>query len=140
MAMTFLSACSQGQKGRVVLTNEMDSVSYAIGADIGANFKRGKLDSVNIDAIAMGRRDALDSATMMEQDILEQVVQGYMMKLQEKRMAEDQAKGEENRIAGETFLAENGKKAGVFMVSDEAHAKIKACICHGCELDRTGRN
>ena len=118
LAMTFLSACSQGQKGRVVLTNEMDSVSYAIGADIGANFKRGKLDSVNIDAIAMGLRDGLDSATMMDQATLEQVVQGYMMKLQEKRMAEDQAKGEENRIAGETFLAENGKKAG--MVTTES--------------------
>ena len=45
-------------------------------------------------------------------------VQGYMMKLQEKRMAEDQAKGEENRIAGETFLAENGKKVG--MVTTES--------------------
>ena len=61
----------------------------------------------------MGLRDGLDSATMMDQATLEQVVQGYMMKLQEKRMAEEQAKGEENRVAGETFLAENGKKHGV---------------------------
>ena len=113
LAMTFLSACSQGQKGPVELKNEMDSVSYAIGADIGANFKRGKLDSVNIDAIALGLRHGLDSNTMMDQAALEQVVQGYMMKLQERRMAEEQVKGEENRVAGEAFLAENGKKPGV---------------------------
>lgn len=67
LAMTFLSACSQGQKGPVELKNEMDSVSYAIGADIGANFKRGKLDSVNIDAMALGLRHGLDSNTMMDQ-------------------------------------------------------------------------
>ncbi|MBP7450499.1 MAG: FKBP-type peptidyl-prolyl cis-trans isomerase [Flavobacteriales bacterium] len=91
----------------------MDSVSYAIGADIGANFKRGKLDSVNIDAMALGLRHGLDSNTMMDQASLEQVVQGYMMKLQERRMAEEQVKGEENRVAGEAFLAENGKKPGV---------------------------
>ncbi|MBK9418507.1 MAG: FKBP-type peptidyl-prolyl cis-trans isomerase [Flavobacteriales bacterium] len=113
LAMTFLSACSQGQKGPVELKNEMDSVSYAIGADIGANFKRGKLDSVNIDAMALGLRHGLDSNTMMDQASLEQVVQGYMMKLQERRMAEEQVKGEENRVAGEAFLAENGKKPGV---------------------------
>jgi FKBP-type peptidyl-prolyl cis-trans isomerase FklB len=113
LAMTFLSACSQGQKGAVELKNEMDSVSYAIGADIGANFKRGKLDSVNIDAMSLGLRHGLDSNTMMDQATLEQVVQGYMMKLQERRMADEQAKGEENRVAGEAFLAENGKKPGV---------------------------
>lgn len=113
LAMTFLSACSQGQKGRVALKTEMDSVSYAIGADIGQNFKRSKLDSVNVDAISMGLRDGLDSAAMMDEETLQRVVQGYMMKLQEKRMAEERAKGEENRAIGEKFMAENAKKPGV---------------------------
>jgi FKBP-type peptidyl-prolyl cis-trans isomerase len=113
LAMTFLSACSQGQKDRVALKTEMDSVSYAIGADIGQNFKRSKLDSVNVAAISMGLRDGLDSATMMDEETLQRVVQGYMMKLQEKRMAEERAQGEENRTAGEKFMAENGKKTGV---------------------------
>jgi FKBP-type peptidyl-prolyl cis-trans isomerase len=36
-----------------------------------------------------------------------------MMKLQEKKMAEERAKGEENRMAGEKWLAENGKREGV---------------------------
>jgi FKBP-type peptidyl-prolyl cis-trans isomerase FklB len=113
LAMTILSACSQGQKGRVNLTNEMDSVSYAIGADIGSNFKRSKLDSVNVDALSMGLRDALDSASLMSEEEIQQVVQAYMMKQKEAGMAEERAKAEMNRVAGEAFLAENGKRAGV---------------------------
>jgi hypothetical protein len=76
LAMTILSACSQGQKGRVNLQTEMDSVSYAIGTDIGSNFKRSKLDSVNVDALAMGLRDALDSAMLFDEATVQQVVQG----------------------------------------------------------------
>lgn len=117
VATAFITACSQGQKERVTLANEMDSVSYAIGCDIGGNFKRNKLENVNVQALAMGLRDAIDSATMMDQMEVERVVQGYMMKLQEARMAEERVKGEENRIAGEKFLAENGKRKEVTTTS-----------------------
>jgi FKBP-type peptidyl-prolyl cis-trans isomerase FklB len=113
VATTFLAACSQGQKDRVELMTEIDSVSYAIGADIGANFKRSKLDDVNVDALALGLREGLDSTSSMTAEQVQAVVQGYMMKLQEEKMAEERAKGEENRVAGEKFLAENGKRAGV---------------------------
>jgi len=112
-----ITACSQGQKERVPLTDQIDSVSYAIGADIGGNFKRNQLADVNVQALAMGLRDALDSATIMDAAVVEKVVQGYMMKLQEKRMAEDMAKAEENRVAGEKFLAENGKRTDVVTTS-----------------------
>ena len=113
LATTLLSACSQGQKGRVELSTEMDSVSYAIGVDIGNNFKRSELGDVNVDAIAMGMTDALDSAMMMDEATLETVIQGYMAKVQEKRQAAEQAKGEANKAAGAAYLAENGKRKGV---------------------------
>lgn len=113
VALTTFAACSQGQKGRVQLQNEMDSVSYAIGADIGKNFKRSKLDDVNIPALSMGLRDGLDSATILDEASMQRVIEGYMMKMREKQMAEERAEGELNRAAGEKFLAENGKKAGV---------------------------
>lgn len=113
LAMTVLAACSQGQKGRVDLKTEMDSVSYAIGADIGMNFKRSKLDSVNLEAMKMGLRDGLDSTAMMDEETLQGVVQAYMMKLQKDRMAEESKAGEANRVAGEEYLAKNGKRDGV---------------------------
>ncbi len=113
LAMTVLAACSQGQKGRVALKTEMDSVSYAIGADIGTNFKRSKLDDVNLDAMKMGLRDGLDSASMMDEETLQAVVQEYMMKLQKDQMAEEAKAGEASRMKGEEYLATNGKRDGV---------------------------
>ena len=113
LAMTVLAACSQGQKGRVALKTEMDSVSYAIGADIGTNFKRSKLDDVNLDAMKMGLRDGLDSASMMDEETLQAVVQEYMMKLQKDQMAEEAKAGEASRMKGEEYLATNGKREGV---------------------------
>lgn len=113
LAMTFLSACSQGQKGRVELKNEMDSVSYAIGSDIASNFKRSKLEDVNVDALAMGMRDALDSAGVMSEEMVQEIMQGYMMKLQQKRMEEEKKQGEENVAKGEKYLSDNAKKEGV---------------------------
>ncbi len=113
VSLTTFAACSQGQKGRVALKTEMDSVSYAIGADIGKNFKRSKLDDVNVQALSMGLRDGLDSTTILDEAAQQRVVEGYMTKMREQQMAEERAKGEENRVAGEKFLTENGKKPGV---------------------------
>ncbi len=113
MAMTVLSACSQGQKGRTPLKTEMDSVSYAIGADIGNNFKRSKLDSVNLDAMREGMRDGLDSTVKMDEMTMQTVVQNYMMRLQEKRQAQEREEGEANRVVGEEYLMENAKRPGV---------------------------
>lgn len=113
LAMTVLSACSQGQKGRTPLKTEMDSVSYAIGADIGANFKRNKLEGVNLEAMRDGLRDGLDSSVTMDEMVLQSVVQRYMMRLQEERQAEERKQGEENRVIGEEYLLANGKRAGV---------------------------
>ena len=113
LAMTILSACSQGQKGRVQLKNEMDSVSYSIGADIGANFKRSKLDSVNIDAISMGLRDGLDSATILDENAMRSCIEGYMAKTRAAMQVEERAAGEANVAKGQAFLAETSKKEGV---------------------------
>ncbi|MBP6312409.1 MAG: FKBP-type peptidyl-prolyl cis-trans isomerase [Flavobacteriales bacterium] len=91
----------------------MDSVSYSIGADIGANFKRSKLDSVNIDAISMGLRDGLDSATILDEAAMRASIEGFMAKTRAAQQAEERAAGEVNIAKGEAFLAENSKKQGV---------------------------
>lgn len=113
MATAFITACSNGQRDRVQLTNEIDSLSYAIGSDIGGNFKAQKLDNVNIDALAMGLRDGIDSASMLSEEEVQMVINAYMMKLKEERMATERAEAEENRMKGEQFLAENAKREGV---------------------------
>ncbi|HRF79383.1 MAG TPA: FKBP-type peptidyl-prolyl cis-trans isomerase [Flavobacteriales bacterium] len=114
VSLTLLASCSQGQKGRnTEMKTEMDSVSYAIGADIGGNLKRGKIDSINAELLHAGLVDGLDSNLRMDNETLQGVMQAFMMKMQMKMQAEEAAKGETNRAAGEQFLAENAKRTGV---------------------------
>ncbi len=120
VAMTILSACSQGQKNRVDLKTEMDSVSYAIGADIGKNFRDNELTEVNVDAISMGLRDALAEANIMSEEISMEVLQNFMMRMQMERMAKEQEhmgaeqeQGEDGRAKGQQYLAENADREGV---------------------------
>ncbi len=114
LAMTAISACSQGQKGRNnEMKTNMDSVSYAIGADIGANLKRSKMDSLNVDIMAVGLRDGLDSTVKIDEEKLRVVMEGFMAKMQGARQAEEMQKADGNRAAGEAYLAENAKRQGV---------------------------
>lgn len=114
VSITLLTACTQGQKGRnTEIKTSMDSVSYAIGADIGGNLKRGKVDSLNVDLLAAGLADGLDSTLRLDEETLQGVMQAFMMKMQTRMKAEEAAKGEKARLAGEEFLAENGKRTGV---------------------------
>ena len=113
-----LGACTDqaaGQKGHTTaLATTMDSVSYGIGTDIGHNMKVGGLDSLNVDALAMGIRDGLDSAEKITGEKVRALVQAYMIEAQKKSMAKQQAKSEENLRKGEAAGRDfgNSRRAG----------------------------
>ncbi len=116
-----VSACTNkatGQKERnVPLASTLDSVSYGIGTDVGhnlqMNIKQAGLDSLNIDALFAGMRDAMDSTERIHSDKVKAIVQAYMIGAQKKMMAKQQAADDSMLAASNAFLAENGKKAGV---------------------------
>lgn len=118
-AVVLLSACTNqatGQKGGELQT-AMDSVSYGIGVDIGHNVKgnlaQAKLDSINVDLLFKGLRDGYDSTQTVPAEVLREVIQTHMMKAQQKQMDEERKAGEANRVVGEKFLLENGKRKEV---------------------------
>ena len=117
LAAILLGACTDqaaGQKGHAVaLTTTMDSVSYGIGTDVGFNIKRAKLDSLNVDALIMGIRDAFDSTEKMTSEKARALVQAYMMEAQKKAAESQQAEGEALMRKCEDWLTANGKKPGV---------------------------
>jgi FKBP-type peptidyl-prolyl cis-trans isomerase len=116
-----VSACTNkvtGQKERAVpLASTLDSVSYGIGTDVGhnlqMNIKQAGLDSLNLDALFAGMRDAMDSTERIHSDKVKAIVQAYMIGAQKKMMAKQLAADSVNLEAGRKFLAENGKKPGV---------------------------
>lgn len=117
LAAILLSACTDqvaGQRGHTVaLKTNRDSVSYGIGTDIGHNMKMSGLDSLNVEALAMGISDGIDSTEKMTAENVRTMVQAYMMEAQKRVMARQAAEGEVMMRKGEEWLTENAKKAGV---------------------------
>jgi FKBP-type peptidyl-prolyl cis-trans isomerase len=127
------AACENGpgSGGSVSLTTELDSVSYAVGLNLG---KQALKDSIflNPDAIIAGLNDAKDTTKARLSDSLIQVV---MMSFQQKLMAKQQVKMQEqakadsvdalkNVEAGQKFLAENKSKPGVVTLPSGLQYKV----------------
>ncbi|MEI6614091.1 MAG: FKBP-type peptidyl-prolyl cis-trans isomerase [Chrysiogenales bacterium] len=95
------------------LDNQKKKVSYAIGLDIGKNFKERAMD-IDMEIMIQGLRDAQGSGKPLLsaeeiQKTMTQFQQDMMKVEQEKRMG--QAQG--NKAKEEAFLKENAKKPGI---------------------------
>ncbi len=98
-------------KPAVVFTNDVDSMSYALGLNVGADFKKN-IEKVpggkaNIELLVKGFSTAMkgDSALMNEK-VASEFFKAYITKAQAKDL-------EVKKGAGEKFLAENKTKTGV---------------------------
>lgn len=70
---------------RVVLRNAVDSVSYAVGLNLGTQAAR---DSVflNADALAAGLRDALEpTGALLTEEQINQVMMAFQRKIMERK-------------------------------------------------------
>jgi FKBP-type peptidyl-prolyl cis-trans isomerase FklB len=95
------------------LDNQKKKVSYAIGLDIGKNFKERAMD-LDIEILIQGLRDAQGSGQPLLgkdeiQKVMTQFQQDMMKAEQEKKIGQAQV----NKAKEEAFLAENAKKPGV---------------------------
>ncbi|MCF8277952.1 MAG: FKBP-type peptidyl-prolyl cis-trans isomerase [Flavobacteriales bacterium] len=109
----FMSACNtQNSDKDVKLTTFEDSISFAIGTDVGLDIKNGvkaqEMDSMlNAELIIAGFRNAYmnDSARFSKEDS-QKIISAFLQKKQ------DEMAGK-NLAAGQAFLGENQGKAGV---------------------------
>ncbi len=124
-----LFASCKNNETKVELKSYNDSLSYAIGKDIGKSFERGKLDSLNIDYVAQGMRDYFSKDTVIfTEKTLQNFLISYSMKkraeAEEQRKAEAKEKYKDNLEAGQKFLSENSKKEGVITTESGLQYKI----------------
>lgn len=85
----------------------MDKLSYALGLSMGNNFKSSGIAALSVDDFARGVQAVYENAKPeMTYDEAKQIVNDYFTRLQ-------QEVEERNLRAGEAFLAENKKRAGV---------------------------
>jgi len=106
------TALAQKKAKKVVLKNEIDSVSYLMGVNIGNSLGK-EMSEANFELMIQGFRDAVAKGRLVCQDSTDMVVSMYFQEKAMKKQAEEDKKSEVYKVAGEKFLAENGKKQGV---------------------------
>lgn len=124
VAMSVLLLACEGVTQNKELKTTQDSVSYAIGMNIGKNFKSQKVE-VSVDAVAQGIKDILDSAKVKMTD--EQVMAcmtAFQQRMTAKQQEEASKAGEKNRKEGEAFLAANKSKQGVVTTASGLQYKV----------------
>jgi len=104
------------------MENEIDKVSYSLGADFGARIKDGGMDSLNLDAFRAGLDDSFygDSLKIPTEES-QQLINGYFSKIQQEKMGKE---GEQNAQIGKQFLEENAAKEGVLTLPSGIQYKV----------------
>ena len=123
-----LTGCGQEQKSEPLTLDSKDNqASYLMGYEMAKQLQRDGL-TPNAEAFAQGARDALektDAKVSGEEAVaqLDKSVSSYLAVRQE-MIAENRKKAHPNWQAGQTFLAENGKKEGVVTTESGLQYKV----------------
>jgi len=106
------------------LKTQQDKVSYGIGISIGRSFLKDGIE-VNLDILMKGMKDVLTSAKLlMTDEELQTTMTAFSKEMQQKQALARAKQTEENKKAGEAFLAENKKQEGVVTLPSGLQYKI----------------
>ena len=99
--------------GKTSLDTDIEQASYALGFDIGTNFRPTK-DYFDLNSLIQGIEDALaELEPMIIPDSLQAARQRVAQEVQSSETTRLQELSEKNLADGETFLAENSTKEGI---------------------------
>lgn len=130
----------------------MDKLSYALGIGIGSQLAGMGAKELNIDDFAQAIKDVISGSELKVDNAEAQtLVQNFFQEQEAKQQAAAAEAGKAAKAAGESFLAENGKKDGVvtlpsglqYQVLKEGNGKKPSAtdqvVCHyeGTLIDGT---
>lgn len=116
--------CKKKEGCAPVFANNMDTVSYIIGADIAKNFEANLIE-LNNEMLFRGFLDAQKKAdTLFDIESIGSIMTAWQSELAEKKQKLSQIQLEENKKKGEAFLAENRTKEGVIELPNGLQYKI----------------
>jgi FKBP-type peptidyl-prolyl cis-trans isomerase len=96
-----------------VLKTPMDKVNYAIGVDIGKNF-RNQGNDINLDLVVQGLKDGLSGAKLLiPEKELRAIIISFQNELRQKQAVARRVAVMDNQQKGTAFLAENKTLPGV---------------------------
>ncbi|HRF77318.1 MAG TPA: FKBP-type peptidyl-prolyl cis-trans isomerase N-terminal domain-containing protein, partial [Chitinophagales bacterium] len=108
-AAMLMFSCKETKIQNVKMENSADSLSYAIGVNIGQSFKQQEITEVNTELMATVIKAILNGDTIglkMNDSSSMAFLNTYMRKKQEMEMEKDKEEGKK-------WLEENAKKSGV---------------------------
>ncbi len=117
LALAVVVASCGGEPERVTELETLEQkASYAMGQDIGNTIKNMPEDSMDIDLVIQGIRDAIagEEPLLDPQETME-VMQEFGAQMQQAAEVERQAQAETNLAAGQAYLEENAQKEGVIV-------------------------
>jgi FKBP-type peptidyl-prolyl cis-trans isomerase FklB len=107
-----------------VLANDQDKLSYAIGVDIGNNFKNQNIQ-INSTILMQGINDAINGQELLLPQVeVDKTLQAFQTQLIDKRQAELVQQAEKNQQQGDKFLAENKTKPGIITLPSGLQYKV----------------
>lgn len=116
----FLASSFAQDQSAAQLKDSKDKASYAIGLNIGRNFKKQNVD-LNPDALVIGLKDALSGK---KPALSETEERDAMNNLQKEAMEKQKAMADKNAAEGKKFLEENKKKDGVKTTASGLQYKV----------------
>jgi FKBP-type peptidyl-prolyl cis-trans isomerase len=109
---------------RPALKTQKDKVSYAVGLEFARSIK-GQGIEVDSKLLVMGLNDALSGGKpLMTEEDLRTTMLAVQEEVKQKQMQAMTKAAEENKKAGDAFLAENAKKEGVVTLPSGLQYKI----------------
>lgn len=119
IAVLSLASLSFGQD-KAQLKDLKDKVSYSVGLNVGANFKK-QGQELNPDALLAGVKDALSGKTpALTENELKETMEAWSKQMEDKQ----KVVGEKNAADATKFLAENKKKDGVKTTASGLQYKV----------------
>lgn len=107
VSMLTLASCDKKGNKNVSLKNDIDSVSYSLGANFGSNLERSGLINLNEDIFLAAMYSAIAKDSLkIDPRQGNSIINNYIRKIQENI-------GKENQAKGDKFLSENKTKEGV---------------------------
>lgn len=118
------AATADGSLKIAGLKSEKEQASYMIGMDMARTLEPIK-DEVDVKALEKALNTVLSGGKpLMTEEQAQQVRESFAQRLQASQAAKMQKQSTDNLAAGEKFLAENGKKAGVVTTASGLQYKV----------------
>jgi FKBP-type peptidyl-prolyl cis-trans isomerase len=104
--------------------SEKDQLSYSLGAEMGRNLQRQGIE-VDLDFVIRGLKDGLSRGELLiPEDDVRKILIALQADVRRKQVQTRRIAGEDNKKAGDAFLAENKTKEGVVTLPSGLQYKI----------------